>query len=103
MANQELFPWNPEWLKIPGMVEYDPAIHGYREEVARQMGLAAPTVTAPPAVEAAVEAVEPEAVEPEVAKTAAKAKQKRAAAAVELGLAQTAPAEPDLSNAFDDK
>lgn len=38
----ELFGWNPDWLKLGGMVEYDPAVHGYRSEVAAQMGLVAP-------------------------------------------------------------
>lgn len=52
IADGELFPFLKDWLKIPGMVEYDPAIHGYRKEVAAQMGLPDPAPLPTPVVAA---------------------------------------------------
>ena len=52
VADGEIFPFYDQWLKQPGMVEYDPAVHGYREEVAAALGLEAPAPTTAPAAAA---------------------------------------------------
>lgn len=89
MADGELFPFYAEWLKIPGMVEYDPAIHGHREEVARQMGLVTPAPTVIPEVKA-----------PE---SKAGKKDRPSTVASEPKKAQAQPPEPDLSDVFAQK
>lgn len=53
LEDGELFPWYEPWLKIAGMVEYDPKKHGVREEVAKHMGLVVPEATMAPAKKAA--------------------------------------------------
>lgn len=42
MSDGELFGYYEPWLKQPGFVLYDPAIHGYRKEVAHVLGLVEP-------------------------------------------------------------
>lgn len=43
----ELFGWYEPWLKIPGMVQYDPDKHGYRAEVAESLKLVEPVQSKP--------------------------------------------------------
>ena len=42
-----LFGYNPDFAKMPGMVVYDPEIHGYRKEVAHVLGLEEPKAASP--------------------------------------------------------
>jgi hypothetical protein len=42
LSDGELFGWNPDWLKLSGMIEYDPSVHGYRAEIAHTLGLEMP-------------------------------------------------------------
>lgn len=43
MSDGELFGYYEPWLKQPGFVLYDPAVHGFRREVAHVLGLTEPT------------------------------------------------------------
>lgn len=88
MADGEIFPFLAAWLSIPGMVEYDPAIHGYRKEVAHALGLEEPVASAP-----AVVIEEPKSY-------VAGAEIVPAIAVTEPVVAQGQPTEPDLSDVF---
>lgn len=99
MEDQALFPWFQEWLKIPGMVEYDPDVHGYRSEVAAQMGL--PTPVLPKAAPALVAETQSTAVD--VAEHTAGEAIPAPAAAVAKKKPQTKATEPDLSAVFEAK
>lgn len=88
----ELFPFYVEWLKIPGMVEYDPAKHGYRSEVAEAMGLTAPAPVAQPQTVALTKTPIAEHVAGETVTLQP--------AVVEPEVAQPAASEPDLSDVF---
>jgi hypothetical protein len=92
MADGEMFPFLEAWLKIPGMVEYDPAIHGYRAEAAKGMGLVEPSPTTAP-VASSVEVSEHAAGQPTTKPTVA-AKPKKA---------ESQAPEPDLSDVFTKK
>lgn len=71
VENGELFGYCEAWASLPGFVEYDPDKHGYRSEVAAQMGLEPPPTVAqsvelPPAASTAPMSVAPEGLAPSV-------------------------------------
>lgn len=86
----ELFGYYEPWLKMPGFVVYDPEKHGYRAEVAKQLGLDEPKQSTP----APVKPAEPKAG----------SKTKSATTATEpKESAQGSAPEPDLSAVFAQK
>jgi hypothetical protein len=90
VSDGRLFGFCDEWLKLPGMMEYNPEVHGYRAEVAVQLGLVAPapTVTPRPAVVVS-EHVAGQTITPPT--TATKSKK----------TTEAQSSEPDLSDVFD--
>lgn len=71
----ELFGWYEPWLKVPGMVQYDPAKHGYRAEVAQQLGLVEPKQSELPLVAKPAEPVADSVVIPATTVTEPRAAQ----------------------------
>lgn len=96
ITDGELFGWNPDYLKLPGMVEYNPALHGYRSEVAAQMGLADPSQAVPPGAPAISINVSEHAAGQAIPATTAATK-------VSRKKSEAQPPEPDLSDVFDPK